>query len=171
MRIEKIILRNYRIYHGENELDLSVKGARNVCIVSGNNGFGKTSLLTSLVWCLYGKLMSDVDDRYRKEINESGGYHKYAVKCLNRMVGSGMKDEKNQLLLDFEAAKPKAKDDLKSKLEELNSYSVTLVISQLFIPTIPCKELRIKRTYNAEKQKETIPDFFEKGDHIIYPLS
>ena len=83
MLIDKIILRNFRVYYGSNELNLSIDPEKNVSIISGQNGFGKTSFLTALVWCLYGKYMPDVDERYRKEINESGGYKKHANKLIN----------------------------------------------------------------------------------------
>src|SRR6185437_2872745 len=86
MFIEKIIINNFRVYKGFNDLTLASDVEQNVSIISGNNGFGKTSLLTSLVWCLYGKLMADVDERYRKEIYESGGYKKYCDKIMNRVA-------------------------------------------------------------------------------------
>ena len=37
----------------------------------------------SLVWCLYGKNMGKVDELYRKEIDEKGGYSKYIGNSLN----------------------------------------------------------------------------------------
>lgn len=37
----------------------------------------------SLVWCLYGRQMDKVDDLYRKEIEEKGGYSKYIGNSLN----------------------------------------------------------------------------------------
>lgn len=156
MQINKIILNNYRIYFGENELDLTGDSIKNVSIVAGNNGFGKTSLLTSMVWCLYGKLMGDVDDRYRREIHESGGYKRYCEKTINRLAKSGMKEDKNQLSLDFATADPRQQYVIRKKIDDLNSFSVSLVISHLFIPSIPCKELRITRTFNVEEQKETV---------------
>lgn len=85
MIIDKIILENFRVYHGIHTIDLASTANANVTIISGNNGYGKTSFLTSLVWCLYGKLMGDVDDRFRKEIYDSGGYKKYCEKTINRI--------------------------------------------------------------------------------------
>ena len=46
---------------------------KNVIVISGKNGFGKT-ILMSLVWCLYGKQMEKVDDLYEKEIRDKGNY-------------------------------------------------------------------------------------------------
>lgn len=62
MIIKEIELNNFRIYKGVNKIDLTPNGERNIIIVSGNNGFGKTTFLMSLVWCLYGRQMGNVDD-------------------------------------------------------------------------------------------------------------
>lgn len=61
MFIESIILHNYRAYRGHNKTSFK-PDTKNIFLVAGNNGFGKTTFLTSLVWCLYGKLMADVDE-------------------------------------------------------------------------------------------------------------
>lgn len=83
MIIREIELNNFRIYKGKNKIELFPDGNRNLIIVSGNNGFGKTTFLMSLVWCLYGKNMGKVDELYRKEIDEKGGYSKYIGNSLN----------------------------------------------------------------------------------------
>src|SRR5690606_39378244 len=59
---------------------------KNIIIVSGKNGFGKTTFLMSLVWCLYGKQMEKVDELYQKEIADKGGYGKYIGNSLNRLA-------------------------------------------------------------------------------------
>ncbi|MCC8198469.1 MAG: AAA family ATPase, partial [Tannerellaceae bacterium] len=83
MYIESIILNNYRIYRGVNKIEFPRATDKNIFLVCGSNGFGKTTFLTSLIWCLYGKQMIDVDDRYKREIAEYGGYKNYARQCLN----------------------------------------------------------------------------------------
>ena len=70
MTIKEIELFNFRIYKGSNLIDLSNIEDKNIFVVSGRNGFGKTTFLMSLVWCLYGRQMQDVDDIYKKEIDE-----------------------------------------------------------------------------------------------------
>ncbi|WP_404812362.1 AAA family ATPase [Capnocytophaga canimorsus] len=74
MTIKQIELNNFRIYKGYNKIDLSVSDNENIIIVSGKNGFGKTTFLMSLVWCMYGRQMSEVDDIYKKEIEIYGKY-------------------------------------------------------------------------------------------------
>ena len=77
MRIEKIKLENFRIYRGVNEVDLRSNSSKNISLIAGKNGYGKTTFLTSLIWCFYGKLMSQVEDKYKLDIRNSGGYDQY----------------------------------------------------------------------------------------------
>ena len=70
MFIESIILHNYRAYKGHNKVSFK-PATKNIFLIAGNNGFGKTTFLTSLVWCLYGKLMVDVDEKFRRDINDA----------------------------------------------------------------------------------------------------
>ena len=53
MKISKITLHNFRIYKGTNEIDFSPSSDGNISIIAGKNGFGKTTLLTSLLWAFY----------------------------------------------------------------------------------------------------------------------
>ena len=90
----------------------------------------------SLVWCLYGRQMEDVDDLYAREIKEKGGYPKYIVTSLNRQA--------------------KADDD--------TSFSVRLTLVNAIIPGLTCSEISIKRTYNtrtATEDLEILIDGFE----------
>jgi len=84
MYIKEIELNNFRIYKGVNRISLMPKDEKNIVIVSGQNGFGKTTFLMSLVWCLYGKNMEQVDAMYKKEIADKGNYTKYIVDSMNR---------------------------------------------------------------------------------------
>lgn len=122
MTIKEIELNNFRIYKGSNLIDLSNIDDKNIFIVSGRNGFGKTTFLMSLVWCLYGRQMQDVDDIYKKEIDDQGGYGKYIGNSLNRLA--------------------KSEDDY--------NFHVSITFTNVNIPEVPCKEIRIKRSYNAK---------------------
>ena len=88
MFIKEIELNNFRIYKGKNKINLLPKDNKNIVVVSGKNGFGKTTFLMSLVWCLYGKQMEKVDELYQKEITDKGGYGRYIGNSLNRLAKS-----------------------------------------------------------------------------------
>ena len=55
-------------------------------LIAGKNGFGKTTFLTSLIWGLYGNLMAQVEEKYKKDIKSAGGYDEYLNKLLNNSV-------------------------------------------------------------------------------------
>lgn len=121
MYIKEIELNNFRIYKGKNIISLMTSEDKNVIVISGKNGFGKTTFLMSLVWCLYGKQMEKVDDLYEKEIRDKGNYTKYISESLNR----------------------------KAREEGENEFSVSVTFCDVKIPDITCSEVTIKRTYNV----------------------
>ena len=55
MRFEYIEINNFRQYFQSNRIDLSVSNEKNIILVGGKNGYGKTNFLLSIVWCLYGE--------------------------------------------------------------------------------------------------------------------
>jgi DNA sulfur modification protein DndD len=157
MLIEKIILRNFRVYYDINELNLSVNPEKNVSVISGQNGFGKTSFLTALVWCLYGKYMPDVDERYRKEINESGGYKKHANKLMSKPALIEAMDMHEALKERLAHTKNVLEQEkIKEEINDLFSFSVSLKFTHIFIPHLSCNNVEVKRTYNTLNAQETI---------------
>lgn len=153
MYIDNIALRNFRVYYGTNVIHLTSDSEKNISVISGNNGFGKTSFLTSLVWCLYGKLMADVDTRYRQEIYESGGYKSYCKKLMNRLAESEGVNRDGNLFANLGNLNlnPSNNDN-----EHSESFSVSLTISDILIPSVQCNLVKVTRTYNVKSQQEQI---------------
>lgn len=146
MFIESIILHNYRAYKGHNKTSFK-QDAKNIFLVAGNNGFGKTTFLTSLVWCLYGKLMVDVDEKFRRDINDAQGYKNYARQSLHKELASVV----NTYEASPEVRKRIIKHGYSSESEYIKNdaqYYVEISISDIFIPSIPCRTITIRRTYD-----------------------
>ncbi|AFL83601.1 hypothetical protein Belba_0958 [Belliella baltica DSM 15883] len=154
MLIDKITLKDFRIYQGVNEVSFLHAPEKNVTVIAGNNGFGKTTFLTSLVWCFYGKLMVDVDYRYKREIYESGGYKRFCRKTINKATWESPSKEKlkNELEISF----GKEKSNIQEQLDLLNTFSVSILISDIFIPSVPCNKVEIKRSFNVETEDEKV---------------
>ena len=55
MRLEKIEIENFRQYFGRQTLLFASDKAKNVTVIHGINGAGKTSLFLAINWCLYGR--------------------------------------------------------------------------------------------------------------------
>ncbi|WP_404448110.1 AAA family ATPase [Sutcliffiella horikoshii] len=54
MLIESITLYNFRQYYQDQTINFSKSTTRNVTVIHGENGSGKTALLNAFSWCLYG---------------------------------------------------------------------------------------------------------------------
>jgi DNA sulfur modification protein DndD len=134
MKINKIKFQNFRIYKGENEILFAPNPSKNISIVAGKNGFGKTTFLTSLIWVFYGKMMSEVEDKYKKDIKNAGGYEKFIKTLLNREV----------------------KTDYENNGEGNPTLSVEIELKDILIPSIPCKSVVIKRSYDLKTDSEDL---------------
>ncbi|WP_215222603.1 DNA sulfur modification protein DndD [Echinicola shivajiensis] len=121
MIFKEVQFKNFRIYHGTNVIYLAPEEEKNINVVSGLNGFGKTTFLMGLVWCLYGRHMDEVDEFYKKEIKEFGGYDRYIINSLNN----------------------------KAAREGSTKFSVSIIISDVNIPEIPCQEIKITRNFDT----------------------
>jgi len=117
MYIKEIEFSNFRIYKNQHSLFFSPERNKNVFIIAGNNGYGKTTFLTALVWCLYGKYMKDVDEVYKSQINEIGGYSKFLQSCLNRLAYK----------------------------ESDREFHVSITFADIDVPSLPCNEIKVVR--------------------------
>ncbi|MFC8721921.1 AAA family ATPase [Kitasatospora sp. NPDC057198] len=65
MKLLKLTLENFRVFHGVQELDLEVTDGKPAVLVFGMNGAGKTTLLNAFGWALYGTFSDDVEYQER----------------------------------------------------------------------------------------------------------
>lgn len=135
MKISKIKFNNFRIYKGESEIDLSPSNnIKNINIVAGKNGFGKTTFLTSLIWCFYGKMISEVEEKYKKEIRNVGGYDAFLNTLVNRDI----------------------RENLSKNTDSNYLTSVEVEIRDLSIPSMPCESIIIERSFNPKNGIENL---------------
>lgn len=151
MLIESITLNNYRLYEGENVIQFHFDEAKNVHLICGENGFGKTTLLHSLLWCLFGRFVGDVpvsgqetNSSYaamQKEILNQNAAKRFEEKATPEIVAL---IKKNGYTNDYEEIK---KDSV---------YSVAICFAEVGIPSIPCQKIVIARSYDSLLQKEDV---------------
>ncbi|AII60202.1 hypothetical protein X793_03855 [Dehalococcoides mccartyi CG4] len=60
MLLKSLKLKDFRQFKGEQTIDFATDSQKNVTIILGENGSGKTSLAQAFTWCLYGK--TDFED-------------------------------------------------------------------------------------------------------------
>lgn len=54
MILKKLTLNNFRQFSGKQELNLNTDDDKNIIVIHGANGGGKTTILQAITWCLYG---------------------------------------------------------------------------------------------------------------------
>lgn len=145
MKISKIILDNFRQYYGEIVIDLETDSKRNIVIIGGKNGYGKTNFLLSIVWCFYGEKIMQIDENYKREIQKSTTYQKFLKQSLN----------------------------WDSLLEANDSFSVEVFIDEIDLPEnlgVTNNGLSIKREYNINTIEENISIINAQGKEIFLEL-
>lgn len=59
MKLKYLRLKNFRSFYGESEIRFAT-GEKNITVVHGENGAGKTALLNAFKWVLYGEFTSGI---------------------------------------------------------------------------------------------------------------
>lgn len=92
MYFTKIELYNYGIYKGSHCIDLQDKqGVRNITLVGGMNGRGKTTILDAVFLCLYG----------RKAVEYITGKKEAYATVLQEHINKSAKDQKTFIRLEL----------------------------------------------------------------------
>lgn len=139
MFIKKILLSNYKIYYQQNTVDFTKDSNKNISIISGYNGFGKTTFLTSLVWCIYGKHMQDIQPYFKEKILQKGGYKKYLETSLNH----------------------------KANFNGIDSFFVELTLTDVSIPGLGCDEVVLRRTYKLGSSNDKLEIFIDNNENEL----
>lgn len=153
MKIKTIELNNYRLYKGVNRIVFLNGNNKNLYLISGENGFGKTTFLHSLLWCLYGRLMTEIDESFRKEMS-NGGYNNTVVNNLNQICRQKLHTEVTQSTLTHIKKQGYSIDT--EFVKEWSQYAVSLEFTDILIPSIPCQSLKITRSYDILMDKENV---------------
>ncbi len=59
MLLKRIKLKNFRQYFGDVEIRFATDKLKNITVIHGENGVGKTALLNAIKWCFYGNVTSN----------------------------------------------------------------------------------------------------------------
>jgi len=124
MKLLNIEINNFRQYYDKISIDLATKSDKNIILIGGKNGYGKTNLLLSIVWCLYGEKISQVDDNFKKEIQKEKNYSSFMQESLNWEAKKEYKDTFSVSIVVSEIDLPEVKD--------LNTIFESVVISRTF---------------------------------------
>ncbi|MDB5022879.1 MAG: sulfur modification protein DndD [Mucilaginibacter sp.] len=115
MIIESIVLNNFGLYKGETTVKLEPDNLvnRNITVISGQNGVGKSTLQEAIHFCLLGSLSIDT------RVSEAT-YERYLLKRSYR--GSGIELQESSIELNFEFIKSGAPVKYKVKRFWMNDH-------------------------------------------------
>jgi len=133
MKFTGIKINNFGQYYGNINIDLNTESEKNIILIGGRNGYGKTNLLLSIVWCLYGERISQVDENFKKEIQKEKNYSLFMKQSINWTA----------------------------KKENKDHFSIELNVSEIELPEIKnfpntVTEIKIKREFNVSSMEENI---------------
>ena len=152
MIIKSITLGNYRLYEGKNIIKFKQDDDKPIFLISGENGFGKTTFLHSLIWCLYGRLITEVEAEVRRDIANSG-YNAFLRNNLNNNVRAKLEaldaSKKN-------AIRRRGYSSDNEDLKRLTTYYVAIEFEDVVIPSLPCTSLKVVRSYDMVTEKENV---------------
>lgn len=152
MIIKSITLGNYRLYEGKNVIRFKQDDGKPIFLISGENGFGKTTFLHSLIWCLYGRLITEVEAEVRRDI-ANNGYNAFLKSNLN-----------NNVRMKFDALDAATKEQIKRRgyssenedLKRIATYYVAIEFVDVVIPSLPCTSIQVVRSYDMVTEKEHV---------------
>ena len=152
MIIKNITLGNYRLYEGKNIIKFTQDEEKPIFLISGENGFGKTTFPHSLIWCLYGRLITEVEAEVRKDIANSG-YNAFLRKNLNHNVRAKLEklDSAEKDLIRRKGYSSENED-----LKKITTYYVAIEFKDVIIPSLPCTSLKVIRSYDMITEKESV---------------
>ena len=160
MKLSTIEINNFRQYYNAVIIDLSTKSNQNIVVIGGRNGYGKTNLLLSIVWCLYGEKISQIDDNFKKEIQKEKNYSSFMQQSINWSAKKENKDTFSVSLVVSEIELP--------ELKKLNSNSESVIITRTFNVTSMNEILSIS---DPNSKMEIFDDEVDKinfiNDYII----
>lgn len=133
MKFTNIEINNFRQYYNSVNVDLDTNDEKNIIIIGGLNGYGKTNFLLSIVWCLYGDKISQIDENFKKEIQKEKNYSSFMQQSINWTA----------------------------KKENKTKFSVSIKISDIELPELRTPKsnadsILIKRTFDLVSMNETL---------------
>lgn len=136
MKLISLQLKNFKLYV-DQYFNFTNTQNKNISLIGGKNGVGKTTFLESLYLCLYGK---DGFDHYRRNTNQHLNYTNYIESSLNRST----------------EASPRGISVISLNLSFLTDTNITVSIER--------KYSLIKSKFNQADEEVKIDITFQNGD-------
>lgn len=162
MKFSNIKINNFRQYYNAVNIDLTTDTDQNIVIIGGRNGYGKTNFLLSIVWCLYGEKISQIDDNFKKEIQKEKNYSSFMQQSIN---WTAKRENKDTFSVSIEVSEIELPE-----LNKLNSNSDSVIITRTFNVTSMNETLSISDTNSNMEIFEDEADKINFINDYIIPI-
>ena len=95
MILKRLTLHDFGTYAGEQSLDLTTEGNRNVILIGGKNGSGKSTFLEAIRLCFYGRFASRSTSRQDK-------YERYLLDRIHRDPSTSVPSRSASVQVEFD---------------------------------------------------------------------
>ncbi|GAL89531.1 DNA sulfur modification protein DndD [Jejuia pallidilutea] len=162
MKFSNIKINNFRQYYNTVNIDLTTDTDQNIVVIGGRNGYGKTNFLLSIVWCLYGEKISQIDDNFKKEIQKEKNYSSFMQQSIN---WTAKKENKDTFSVSIEVSEIELPD-----LNKLNTNSDSVIITRTFNVTSMNETLSISDTNSSMEIFDDDSDKINFINDYIIPI-
>jgi DNA sulfur modification protein DndD len=163
MLLKKIELSNFKIFYGDQSIEFSTDLERNVTVIYGLNGSGKTTIIQALNWVLYGKTELQEELFNKKALKEASIKYINSVKTKVKLYFSHLGIDYN-LIREIEYYPFNAKDKIpQSKValyRDENGKQSYISNPEEFIESILPKDISPYFFFDGERIEE-----FAKDEH------
>jgi DNA sulfur modification protein DndD len=97
MLLRSLTLDNFGTYAGRQTLDLTTSNARNIILVGGKNGAGKSTILEAIRLCVHGQLTNRL-------LNTNEKYERYLRERIHRGSASALPAKSASVEIEFDYA-------------------------------------------------------------------
>jgi len=159
MIIETLSITNFRQFFGEVILEMSTDKEKNITVVHGANGSGKTSLLNAFKWCFYGE--TDFDTSNENILNEASIQKSVDGAFIDLEIKVKFKHDTKQ----YEAIR-------QQRFKRINNTKAEPLEESIFVLDVTNEDGQTKRSKSPYKELQAIiplslqPYFFFNGERI-----
>jgi len=163
MLLKRIELSNFKIFYGDQSIEFSTDLERNVTVIYGLNGSGKTTIIQALNWVLYGKTELQEELFNKKVLKEASIKYTNSVKTKVKLYFSHLGIDYN-LIREIEYYPFNAKDKISQSKVVLyrneNGKQSYISNPEEFIESILPKDISPYFFFDGERIEE-----FAKDEH------
>ena len=157
MILDYIVVNNFRQFYSAQKIYFSKSKEKNVTVIHGENGFGKTALLNAFKWCLYGNL--DLPERH-VFINERAEGEATDQEWVSVYVELCFRDKNNHYNIKRAIKGQKNDGNYKSIGEAVLTVEFKDETGKCITPKNP------QNTIDQILPEKMCPYFFFDGEHI-----